>query len=206
MKSANDLKAKGDFDIMNTIDKRPVAATSLIFGVILIALGILFLVPQWFNVFFAPRWFDVAWPFFVIVPGVLIFLLAFLVGGGTGEGIAIFGSIVTMTGLILLYQSTFDRWDTWTYAWALIFPTAIGLGQLVYGALTGRGQIVRTGLRLATIGLALFLVFASFFELVLGIGGIGLGRYGLPVLLILLGGILLIRALWSTMRSGPRAV
>jgi len=192
---------------MNTADKRPTTTgVNLVLGAILIALGILFLVPQWFNVFFAPRWFELAWPFFVIVPGVLIFLVALVVRGDAGEGIAIFGSIVTMAGLILLYQSTTGRWESWAYAWPLVFPTAIGLGQVAYGALTGRGQTVRTGIRLATIGVAVFLVFASFFELVLNIGGIGLGRVGLPVLLIGLGVILLIRALWSNLQRGPRAV
>lgn len=51
--------------------------------------------------------------------------------------------------------------------------------------------MVATGGRWALIGAALFPVGAVFFEVVVGIGGFGPGRFGLPVGLAILGVALL---------------
>jgi hypothetical protein len=56
-------------------------------------------------------------------------------------------------------------------------------------------------MRVASVGIVMFLVAGAFFELVLGIGGLGLGRWGWPVLLIALGLVLLARSLFSSRRS-----
>jgi hypothetical protein len=96
-----------------------------------------------------------------------------------------------MVGLILLYQNIADHFESWAYVWALVFPTAVGLGRMLYGSLKGNKEMVATGGRWALIGAALFLIGAVFFELVVGIGGFGLGRFGLPVGLVILGVALL---------------
>jgi uncharacterized membrane protein HdeD (DUF308 family) len=73
-------------------------------GLVLIVLGVLFLIGQMINV-------DVerlAWPFFVIVPGILVFVLALGRRDQAGERLAMVGSAVTMVGTILLFQNTFD--------------------------------------------------------------------------------------------------
>jgi hypothetical protein len=67
-----------------------------------------------------------------------------------------------MVGVILLYQSTADHFESWTYAWALVFPTSTGLGRMVYGSLKGREEMVVTGGRSALIGAVLFVVGAFF--------------------------------------------
>jgi uncharacterized membrane protein HdeD (DUF308 family) len=87
-------------------------------GLLLIVLGVLFLIGQMINV-------DVerlAWPFFVIVPGILVFFFALGRGDQTGERLAMVGSAVTMVGTILLFQNTFDYFQSWAYAWGVGLP------------------------------------------------------------------------------------
>jgi hypothetical protein len=164
---------------------------NMLLGGILILIGVLFLMGQVFGINLG----RFVWPFFVIVPGVLLFIFALAARGSAGEGLAVLGSIVTMLGTLLLYQNTTGHWESWAYAWALVAPTSIGLGQIVYGSLRSQQHVVATGKRLATVGIAIFLVGAVFFELIIGISGFGFGRFLLPVLLIGLGGLFLVRSL-----------
>jgi hypothetical protein len=162
-------------------------------GVVLVVLGALFFVGQAVG-------FDLGqfgWPFFVIIPGLAVSGIGIVAGGPTGERITSFGAAVTTTGVILLYQNTADHFESWAYAWALVFPTSTGLGQMLYGSLKGRKEMVASGRRLALIGAALFLVGAFFFELVVGIGGFGfgLGRFGWPLGLVIVGILLLVGGL-----------
>ena len=46
---------------------------------------------------------------------------------------------------ILLYQNTADHFESWAYAWALVFPASTGLGQMIYGSLKERKEMVMTG-------------------------------------------------------------
>ncbi|MHB1132594.1 MAG: hypothetical protein ACYC4L_09435 [Chloroflexota bacterium] len=168
-------------------------------GAVLVGLGLLFLVGQFLDVNIG----RLAWPLFVIVPGLALCAIA-LGARGAGEGLFILGSMVTTTGLILLYQNTFDVWESWAYAWALIAPTSVGLGQLVFGLATGRNHLVRNGARVATVGLTIFLVMGAFFELGLRGGGRGLGSLGgfiFPIGLILLGLLLFFSNLFSGRRE-----
>jgi hypothetical protein len=97
-------------------------------GLVLVLLGGLFLLQQLtgFNVW---RW---SWPLLVVAAGAALFV-GMVLGGKSAAGLAIPASITAMTGLILLVQSTFDAWQTWAYAWALIVPTAAGLGTWLMG-------------------------------------------------------------------------
>ena len=110
------------------------------------------------------------WPIFVVVPGLLLWALAFVPRPPAGVGFAVAGSIVTAVGLLLWYQQLSGHWDSWAYAWALIGPCAAGVGLFLYGSLTGTQKMVSTGLSLAAIGLGLFLVGALFFETVFRTG------------------------------------
>ncbi len=170
---------------------------SLVFGAGFILFGLLMLAGQLLHINFL----DLLWPFFIIVPGVALFLAALLASGKSGEPLAVVGSIITMIGSILLFQNVTGLWATWAYAWALIAPTSIGLGLLLWGAIKGHPDKVKEGLNLAGIGLVIFLVAGAFFELVLGVSGFGLGPLALPFLLIGLGvlliGVNLVRALRS---------
>lgn len=160
-------------------------------GVVLIVVGGLLLLGQLLGI----RLARYAWPFFVIVPGVVLFVIALSAEAKAGEGLSIPGGIVTMVGLVLLYQNTFNHFESWAYAWALVGPTAVGLSQMIYGWSKGRDDLVAAGKRLAIIGIAIFLVAAVFFELVIGISGFGLGRYGWAILLIGAGVFFLLRTL-----------
>jgi peptidoglycan/LPS O-acetylase OafA/YrhL len=193
------------------MDNKPVSTlnSKIVTGVLgagLILLGILFLIGRYVRLVFD---FDIGhygWPFFIIIPGLLLFMASFVFERRAGVIPAIFGGMATMAGLILLVQNTFDVFASWAYAWALIAPTSMGLAKLVYGALRGLGEEVRSGLSLSGIGLAIFVVAGVFFELVIGINGFhfGLGWLCWPALLIGLGVILLLSNLLPR-RSPPSA-
>jgi len=162
----------------------------LILGGTLIVIGILLILGPIFGV----RWGDLLWPLFIIVPGLILCIFALSRGGQLGEGLMVPGSIVTMLGLLLFFQNITGLWETWAYAWALLAPTSIGLGYIVYGLVKGRPALVQTGRRVATVGIIIFLVGAAFFEGILNISGLGLGAMFVALLLIGLGVFFLIRA------------
>jgi hypothetical protein len=113
---------------------------------------------------------DAGWPFFVIIPGVILMLSSLIPKPPRGLGFAIAGSIVTTVGLVLFYQETTDDWESWAYAWALVGPGAAGLGMLVYGLIFGQRDLVSVGLRLAAVGAGVFVVGYWFFETVFATG------------------------------------
>ncbi|TMD61100.1 MAG: hypothetical protein E6I87_04445 [Chloroflexi bacterium] len=160
-------------------------------GLILIAAGVIFLIGQLAN-------FDVGrygWPLFVIVPGVLLLVAGIAAGRGPSAALVIPGTIVTTVGLVLLYQNATDDWESWAYAWALVGPTASGVGVALMGALQGSPTQIRRGLNTAGVGFAMFLGFAAFFEGVLHISGRDFGpvaSVGFPLVLVVLGVLLLV--------------
>ena len=144
------------------------------------------------------------WPVFVILPGV-----AFLVAGSTLEGVSglvIPGAIITIAGLVLAVQNTFDTWATWAYAWALVAPGGVGVGLLLQGWLRRSPDQRRIGWRLLWLGVGIFLLLGAFFEGVVHLSGFDFGPAGkvlVPGLLILAGVALLVRrALWSARTGG----
>jgi hypothetical protein len=178
---------------------------STLLGGGLILLGVLFLFGRLVGALFD---FDIghyAWPFFVIAPGVLLFMLSFTFERKAGISVAIFGGMLATIGTILLVQNTFDLYATWSYAWALVAPTSIGLAKLVYGALRGLGDEIKIGLYLAGIGLGIFVFAAFFFELVIGISGFRFGEawYCWPGLLIGLGIVVLFSNFLSRRNQPP---
>lgn len=180
-------------------EKRVINSGSLTFGILLILAGIAFLLERYLDIDLG----RFTWPIFIIAPGVLTYLVSLALPEETGKGVSAAGSIVTMVGLILLYQNTTGHYESWTYAWALIAPTSLGLGWIVYGLLHGSKETIQQGLRLAGVGLAIFLVAGAYFELVVGNGGRPRPWVDdlWPVLLILLGIILLARNFWNGIRA-----
>jgi hypothetical protein len=137
------------------------------------------------------------------VPGIVLLVVGLTAGADGGPGLAIAGSIVTTVGTLLFFQNLTGLWATWAYAWALVAPTAPGIGMILHGLVTGQGQTVSAGARLAAIGLILFAAFAVFFELIIGLSGFGLGRIGVacvPVLLIGVGLLILVRGVLRSRR------
>ncbi len=160
----------------------------LIGGTILIGIGVLALLGNMFQ-------FDVwhyLWPFFIIGFG-LAFFAGMWAGGKATGGLAIPGTIFTLTGLLLLFQNTFNHFDSWAYAWALVAPTGVGIGLLIFSWWSDKAELVRPGRILIMIGLILFLIGGFFYEFSVGIfafthAGNVLG----PLLLILIGVVLLL--------------
>lgn len=162
-------------------------------GLGLIVLGIFFLAGQLFGF----NVWGIVWPFFIIVPG-LLFFVGMVTLGKNGAPLAIPGSIITMIGLLLLFQTLTGLWQTWAYVWALVFPTSVGIGIAIAGLWGDDSRAARAGGTTALIGLVIFLGFAVFFELLLNLSGLRsgpLGRLILPVLLIGAGGVTLLLAL-----------
>lgn len=150
------------------------------------------------TAFVWPQW-GIAWPCYIILVGVL--LAAAMLAGGRGAAIlAIPASVVTVVGLILLYQDATLAYLSWTYAWTLI-PAAVGLGMVVQGLWGRQQRLVRAGLRVTGISAVGFLLFATFFDVVLGFSVFESGSAGKvlwPALLVVAGAV----ALTQTRHSG----
>lgn len=165
----------------------------LIGGSILIGLGVLFLLGQFFN-FMA---WQFLWPFFVVGVGGLFFV-GMLVGGKPAAGLAIPGSIIGVIGLMLFYQNLTGHWSSWAYGWTVIVM-AVGLGIWIAGLWGDNARQRHAGWSVLKVGFVLFVIFGGFFELVLsGFGGSALTQVFFPVMLILIGLYLVIKrsGLW----------
>ncbi len=156
-------------------------------GAVLIALGALFLLERVLDV----QWSEVLWPLIVVGVGIVFFAVMLSAGRSSGF-LAIPASVITITGLVLLFQNSVDYWSSWSYAWALVGPAGVGVGLLVWGWYGRTPSLTKAGRVLVTVGIILFLVFGTFFELVLRVGS-GAGRFVWPFILIALGFVLLLR-------------
>jgi hypothetical protein len=159
-------------------------------GVALISIGGLYLAAQWTGLDLG----RFGWPLFVLLPG-LALIAAATQGGRVSASLAVPGSLLATTGLILLVQNTFNLWDTWAYAWTL-FIVGAGVGQVVQGARTDQPGLRASGWRAIEGGAVAFVLFGAFFELALNLSHFTdgtIGRFGLPVLLIGLGAAFLVR-------------
>ncbi|MHB1357543.1 MAG: hypothetical protein ACYCZF_16360 [Anaerolineae bacterium] len=170
-------------------------------GVILVLLGGLFLVSQFLDI----NLMRYLWPGFIILPGVLFFI-GMLIGGRNAGGLAIPGTIITTTGLLLFYQNLTGLWQTWSFAWALVGPVATGLGLVIFGLYSGKPDARKAGMIVLGIGLALLAIFGISF----GFGFPGLGRYLWPLVLIALGIFVVLQRSRKTTKSsntddGPKA-
>jgi hypothetical protein len=155
-------------------------------GGLLVLLGLVILLGQAMNLDVG----RVGWPFFVIVPGLGLLGLGLATHGRLGEVLATVGGVVTMAGLVLLVQNATDRFDTWAYAWTLVFLVGAGIGRWLLGVVRGRGELATSGGWLIAAGMVGFLGLAVFFEAVIGLSGHrsgAAGRYVLAALLILAG-------------------
>ncbi len=164
-------------------------------GLILVVLGAVFFAVQVLG-------YDVArygWPMLVVGVG-LVFLAAGLAGMDPSRGLVIPGVIVTTVGLILVYQNTFNDWQSWAWIWALI-PASVGLATALHASLTGHPEKVRGGISMLSWFIVAALLGFAFFEGVLHISGRDfgpVGQYLFPLLLVLAGVWVLIgRMTWD---------
>lgn len=157
-------------------------------GILLILFGGFFLVWQVFPELLENllgNWFD--WPVIIIGVG-FVFLLASVLG--QVGGLAIPGCIIGGIGLILAWQNATGAWESWAYIWALI-PGFVGLG-LVFASVLGKNNPGerRVGAIMLAISLAVTSFFASMFTYQLAYDFVW------PIVLILLGGFLMIKAIF----------
>jgi len=176
----------------NTSDRGP-----MLFGAGLLFMGFILLAGRLLDIPFG----DFLWPFIFIIPGALVFLSALSSESSSGEGLSILGGILSVLGFVFLMQTITGFWASWAYIWALVAPTSIGLSQMVYGNFKKRDTIAASGLRLTKIGLSILAVGFLFFELIIGVSGYGLERFGLPkfpMTLIFAGALMLVRSFFHT--------
>ena len=128
-----------------------------------------------------------------VAPGVA--MVAFGLTQRRGSGLTIAGSIVSMVGLVLLYQNATDHWESWAYAWALVGPGGSGIGMLLYGTRSGDTRMARDGFFTILTALGLFAAGLVFFEGVIGISGSRwpLPGWVLPIVLMAIGVVVLVR-------------
>ena len=116
-------------------------AGPLVGGALLIAFGVLALLGQLFR----GNFWNVFWPFFIIGIGGMFFV-GMIAGGKSVSGLAIPGTIVSVIGLMLLYQNLTGYWESWSYGWTVILMS-VGLGIFLTGAYEGNAHRRRAGLR-----------------------------------------------------------
>ena len=169
-------------------NQRPTIA----FGLILLLAGVVLLIDQLQPGLIRSNlgpWFS--WPSIIIGVGLIFIFAALLAGIG---GLAIPGSIISTVGLILFYQNSTGDWESWSFVWALI-PASVGLGIILMALIDGRLRESRPGFWLLIVNLIIFVVFMAFFRQNSNL----LLRYW-PVLIIALGVLVLVQALWPRKR------
>ncbi len=153
--------------------------TQLVLGILLVAVGVLYLVAQQTPALRALLQVQFQWPFYVVGVGALLLVIGLLTGA---PSMAIPACIVAGIGGILYYQNRTGDWASWEFLWTLI-PGFVAVGILLT-ALLGedtRANLGR-GLNLLVVSAILFIIFAAIFQR-LSL----LGPYGPAVLLIALG-------------------
>jgi len=106
--------------------------TTILAGLILIAVGVIFLLMPLFPNVSDVLNIDQHWPLIIVLVGAM-FILGALLGS---PGLAIPGSIVGGIGLLLYYQNLTGNWQTWAFAWTLI-PVFVGIGIILSKAIDG---------------------------------------------------------------------
>jgi hypothetical protein len=131
---------------------------NILVAVGLIALGLMFLL----NI-------DALWPVFILVPG-LIFMGAAIRGGRATAGLAIPGSIISGTAILLFVQNVSNYWESWAYAWTL-YGVFLGFGFVTMANVLDDDRLAALGRSFMLFGLMAFAAFGFFFEVIIGLGG-----------------------------------
>ncbi|MGB3713910.1 MAG: hypothetical protein WA996_05710 [Candidatus Promineifilaceae bacterium] len=168
--------------------------SSIFAGLILIGAGVLFLLMPLFPNVSDLLNINQQWPLIIILVGGMFLLGAFL----GSPGLAVPGTLISGLGLLMYYQNTNNAWNTWAFAWTLIF-VFIGIGIILSHAIGGNLALgLRQGGRLVVIGLILFLVFGSF------LGSGFTSSVGLAILLIGIGLWMAARVIFRGKRGDAR--
>jgi len=157
-------------------------AGALVGGAVMIAFGLLALAGQIFrNV----NW-GFLWPFIVIAIGA-VFFVAMFTGGKQTAPFAIPGSIIGGVGLVLLFQNLTNHWESMSYFWTLIIMF-VGVGIYIAGWYAGDVSQRQSGARVIKVGVIMFVIFGTFFEMIFS----SFSNMIFPMLLIVLGAYLVV--------------
>jgi hypothetical protein len=126
----------------------------------LIAAGLLFFMDQLFGF---DAW-SVIWPMLVIAPGLPFLYVAWTTEDNNLTWLAVPGSLITGTGLILLYQSVTGHWESWAYVWTL-YGVFLGTALLYAGERNHEKEVQQVGYGFVMFSGLSFLVLGIFFEL-----------------------------------------
>lgn len=173
------------------LNSSPNRLGSIVFGAILIGLGLIFLALNLLSLTLGINLLARLWPAIFFAGALVFFVPALAARQNRRElaGLFIPGAVLLTLGLIFLYDTLTGDWGSWAYAWMLI-PAGVGLGIALGAAFGGWGRsAAAAGLTLAGISGGAFAVFASL------VGGPVLKLLG-PALIVLIGLLLLVRALW----------
>jgi hypothetical protein len=170
-------------------------------GALLIAVGILLFLGQVMGF----RNWDEFWPFIIVAVGGAFFA-GMLLGGKQTSGLAVPGSIIVMVGLILFVQNTFNIWETWSYAWALII-VAVGVGVVIQGMWAGQPELRARGWQTVRTGAILFLIFGALMEFIFSSTGVSNRGGGLlwPVLLMVVAALWLVGRVYRLLTGAQDA-
>lgn len=188
--------------MQQTVGQRSPTAAA-VFGIALIVLGggVLLARATGVDIFTAiGAW---GWPFFIIVPGLVLLALSLVPARPHGIGLATAGAIVTAVGVLLLYQSRTGHWESWAYAWTLL-PAAAGLALMGYGLFADVPGMIRRGLWMAGIAGAIFVAAAWYFERLFAgeLDGLDASQWW-PIVLVALGAVIVIRGIAFPRQSSP---
>jgi len=162
------------------MESKPRNNGALVGGVLLIMFGLAALATQIFRGY---DFWGAFWPFIIVGIGA-IFFVGMAAGGKSTAGLAVPGSIITVTGLLLWIQNLTGHWESWAYGWTVILMS-VGLGVYIMGLWEGNPEHRQGGVSVMKVGLVMFILFGAFFEMLFQSSR--LANYIFPVGLILLG-------------------
>ncbi|KUO76862.1 MAG: hypothetical protein APF77_21510 [Clostridia bacterium BRH_c25] len=153
--------------------------SNIVIGVVLIALGALFLMS---NLGYLSFSWSYVWPLALLVPGIYMHF-AFFTGIDKNPGILVPGGILTTYGA-LFYANVFFGWQMMADLWPMfLIGIAVGLFELYLFGNRDKGLLVPVGI-LGGIGLsALLRTYISF----------DMKNYLVPIILIVIGVVIITR-------------
>lgn len=171
---------------------------SLVGGLLLVAFGLLALLTQWMEDL---DFWGSFWPFIIIGFGAMFFIIM-LSSGKQASGLAIPGSIFVGIGTMMLVQNLTGYWQSWAYGWTVILMS-VGVGIYVMGLVSDLETQKQAGRRVFGIGLVMFVIFGSFFELIFN--ELPFAQVVFPIALIVLGGYLILTRSGYLRKNEPKA-
>jgi hypothetical protein len=163
---------------------------SVLGAMILIGMGVLFLILELAGIPLSKTW-----PIIFLVLGAVCFLPPWL-WPSHRAGLAAFGipgGFLLTLGAVLLYNTLSGDWNSWSYAWIML-NGGVGLGIMLAAWIGGWGHEV------TAVGWWMFMVCAVVCSIFATVFGGPVLKSAVPVLLILCGVGLLLRAFTSRSR------